>query len=305
MDSGTPSGSPGAAVASPDGPLIRNISDTALWAAAYRAEENERPDAAYRDPLARQLAGERGVRAIAKMPTGRRATWAWVIRTLLFDRFINEVLSADSPDGPVDMVINLAAGLDARPYRMDLRPDLRWIEVDLPDLIAYKSEILGDERPRCQLERVAMDLADPAARQALFERLGQGASNALIICEGILVYLDTEEVKTLAGQLAGQSGFKHWLMDIASPALLRMLQRKIGGPLSDAGAPLKFGPREGVAFYEPLGWKCVEAHSMIKAAAEIKRLSLLMRLFAGCPDPVTDEQREKRPWSAVCLLERM
>ena len=41
-------------------PLIRNISDTALWAAAYRARENERPNAVFRDPFARRLAGSRG-----------------------------------------------------------------------------------------------------------------------------------------------------------------------------------------------------------------------------------------------------
>jgi O-methyltransferase involved in polyketide biosynthesis len=36
---------------------IRNISDTARWVAVYRARENERPDAVFRDPFARRLAG--------------------------------------------------------------------------------------------------------------------------------------------------------------------------------------------------------------------------------------------------------
>src|SRR5947209_10178965 len=41
---------------------IRNISDTARWAAVYRARETERADAVFLDPLARKLAGERGER---------------------------------------------------------------------------------------------------------------------------------------------------------------------------------------------------------------------------------------------------
>ena len=41
-------------------PLIRHISDTARWAALYRARETERSDAIFRDPCARRLAGERG-----------------------------------------------------------------------------------------------------------------------------------------------------------------------------------------------------------------------------------------------------
>lgn len=47
---------------SPSEPLIRNISDTALWAAVYRAYETEREDALFQDPYARRLAGERGER---------------------------------------------------------------------------------------------------------------------------------------------------------------------------------------------------------------------------------------------------
>ena len=39
---------------------FRNISDTARWVAVYRAIESERPDAWFRDPLAKRLAGERG-----------------------------------------------------------------------------------------------------------------------------------------------------------------------------------------------------------------------------------------------------
>jgi O-methyltransferase involved in polyketide biosynthesis len=36
---------------------IEHISDTARWVAFYRAMETERPDAIFRDPFARQLAG--------------------------------------------------------------------------------------------------------------------------------------------------------------------------------------------------------------------------------------------------------
>ena len=39
---------------------IENVSDTALWVAIYRAIETDRPDAHFRDPLARRLAGDRG-----------------------------------------------------------------------------------------------------------------------------------------------------------------------------------------------------------------------------------------------------
>src|SRR5437899_361360 len=148
-------------------PLIRNISDTARWAAVYRARETERPDALFRDPFARRLAGDRGEQIAAAMKFTDRHTWSWVTRTYLFDQFITEQIAQG-----VDAVVNLAAGLDARPYRMPLPPALKWVEVDLPDLLNYKDEILAGEKPVCQLERVRLDLADVAARRELFQRIG-------------------------------------------------------------------------------------------------------------------------------------
>lgn len=56
-------------------PLIRNVSDTARWVAFYRAQETERPDAVFRDPFARRLAGQRGEQIAKAMPLGRDNSW--------------------------------------------------------------------------------------------------------------------------------------------------------------------------------------------------------------------------------------
>src|SRR5262249_38710240 len=114
---------------SASGPLIRNISDTALWVAVYRARETERPEALCRCPLARKLAGERGEQIARSMQFGERHAWSYVARTWLVDRIVTEQVAQGT-----DMVVNLAAGLDTRPYRMDLPRSLRWIEVDLPGM---------------------------------------------------------------------------------------------------------------------------------------------------------------------------
>ncbi|PYQ37572.1 MAG: SAM-dependent methyltransferase [Acidobacteria bacterium] len=275
-------------------PLVRNVSDTALWAAAYRARENDRPNPLFRDPFARRLAGTRGLR-IAETLTASDS-WAWVTRTYLFDRFIRERIAQDT-----DTVVNLAAGLDSRPYRMDLPAALRWIEVDLPDLLAYKEEALAGEKPRCALERIALDLSDAAARRSLFERLG-GAGNALVVTEGLLIYLTAEEVAMLAGDLTRPAAFRHWVLDLVSPGLLRMLQKKTKGELDAAGAPLKFGPAEGPGFFQTYGWRSVEVASIIQSAAKLKQLSFGMRLIAMLPQ--SDGPQGSRPWGGVCLLER-
>ncbi len=68
----------------------------------------------------------------------------FVARTYAFDRLIDQALAEG-----VDLVVNLAAGLDARPYRMALPPSLRWVEVDLPEILDYKTDALASATPRC------------------------------------------------------------------------------------------------------------------------------------------------------------
>ena len=103
------------------------------------------------------------------------------------------------------MVVNLAAGLDARPYRMDLPRSLQWVEVDLPEILAHKEEILRNEKPVCALERVRLDLSNTSARRELFSELGRRANRVLVVAEGLLVYLTEEEVAALGRDLAAQA----------------------------------------------------------------------------------------------------
>ncbi len=284
-------------IASADGPLIRNISDTALWVAVYRARETERPDAVFRDPLARRLAGERGEQIARSMQFGERHAWSYVARTWLVDQIIAEQVRQGT-----DLVINLAAGLDTRPYRMDLPGSLRWIEVDLPAMIDYKEQLLSGEKALCQLEQLRLDLSDVNARRALFTELGRKGKKALVLSEGLVIYLTRDEVGTLARDLSVVPSFQHWVLDLISPGLLEMLQKNLGTPLTAAGSPLKFGPEEGPDFFLPLGWQPVEVHSLLKTAARLKRLSLGMRLVALLPQ--SNGRQGSRPWGAICLFTR-
>src|SRR5436305_8472538 len=95
--------------------LVETVSDTARWVAAHRAVESARADAHFHDPLAALLAGERGAAIAAKAPTMARGGWAIVARTHAIDDLIDASLRQGC-----DRVLCLAAGLDARPYRLQL-----------------------------------------------------------------------------------------------------------------------------------------------------------------------------------------
>ncbi len=278
-------------------PVIQNISDTARWVAVFRARESARPDALFQDPFAGRLAGSRGEEIAANMRYVNRHSWSMVARTFVIDELVRKEVEQG-----VDMVVNLAAGLDTRPYRMELPASLQWVEVDLPEILTYKEAMLAGEKPKCRLERVRLDLADRDARRELFQRLSRDAAKALVISEGLLIYLTTEDVSSLARDLADAPAFQNWVIDIASPALLRMLQKKMGQQLAQGNSAMKFAPEKGADHFREHGWKPVQVQSMLHTAARLKRLPLSLRLFAFFPEPVGPPG--SRPWSGVCLLER-
>lgn len=247
--------------------VIRHISDTARWVAVYRAMESERPDALFRDPYARRLAGERGEQIMRSVSRGRSAAWSMIVRTALFDEIILRLVNQES----VRTVLSLAAGLDARPYRLSLPASLRWVEVDLPEILAYKEEVLADAQPGCAVERVRLDLADRAARQELFARLGAGGGPTLVISEGLLVYLPEQEVAALAADLAAAPGLRWWLTDVVSPTILRYMQRGWNKALPTGQVSFQFAPAAGGDFFRQFGWKPVEFRSFWQEARRLKR----------------------------------
>ena len=276
---------------------VRNVSDTALWAAHFRAEESRRPDALFRDPYAEKLGAQRGGEMARTLPQGLSHAWAWVARTYLFDQMLQKEIA----DG-ADLIVNCAAGLDARPYRMQLPPTLQWIEADLPDMLSYKKELLANDKPTCQLERIAVNLADINERRRFLGGIADHGKRGIVLTEGLLIYLSREEVSQLAEDLAGVASPQRWILDMHSPRLLAMMQRRTGKALEKVGASFKFGPVEGPDFFRPHGWTPVQIEGLLHTAARFKRPPLLLRLIAR----ISDVRRWKanRPWAGVCLLQK-
>jgi methyltransferase (TIGR00027 family) len=272
---------------------IENVSDTAYLIAAHRASESARPDALFHDVLADRLAGERGREIVAAAPRLLSSGWPVVARTKLIDDFILDAVSQGC-----DRVLNLAAGLDSRPYRLDLNPDFHWVEADLAELMDEKGRVLADENPCCHLKRHAVDLANPVALANFLDESLTGAEAALVLTEGLLNYLDYRDVDSLSAALR-QRNVAWWVFDLFSPALARRLVRKSDRMLDKA--PFKFAPADGVAFFEKRGWKTADVESMLSAAHRFKRLPLLMQPITLLPSP-NPRRFGNKIWNGVVRL---
>ncbi len=249
-----------------DNSPIDHVSDTALWVAHYRELETERPDALFQDPFAKILVGEKGRRIAEGMKaTSTFTAWTMVIRTVVIDDFIQTLIKEG-----VDTIINLGAGLDTRPYRMALPESLLWIEVDYPHMIAHKELHLAKEKPRCLLERVALDLADREKRRRFLAETAARSKKTLIITEGVLPYLEEEQVGALAEDLNAHAPFQFWIAEYLSPEIYRFF--KSSKRMKQMGnAPFRFFPADWFGFFAKYRWIVRETKYLTEESIRLKR----------------------------------
>lgn len=281
---------------------IQDVSDTAFWIAYHRALESARPDALFRDPFAARLAGERGRRISDAMPTSAVVAWTVALRTRIIDDYIMSAVRSG-----IDTVLCLGAGLDARPYRMALPPELRWIEADYPHVMDYKEGILRDDTAACRVERVRIDLADVAERQKLLHRVDASSQGILVLTEGVIPYLANDEAASLAGALRSMRRARLWIVDYLSPAAVAFRRRR-GVRRSMQNAPFKFAPGDWFAFFDQRGWHVKEIHYYPEEAARYARpmpLPLVARVLITVSHVWMSAKRrdELRTFGGYAMLE--
>jgi methyltransferase (TIGR00027 family) len=201
---------------------ISHVSDTALMVAACRALESETPDGLVHDPFAARLAGERGLAMLRALPQPEMTRFGIGVRSHFMDELLLEALAVE----PIATVVSLGCGLDTRPWRLELPPALRWIEADFADMLDYKDGLMAAETPRCRRERITADLNDAAERRAIYTAVGPAP--ALMITEGLLVYLPAATVEALAAEAGRESGISLWMSDIMTTGFARALNLDTG-----------------------------------------------------------------------------
>jgi methyltransferase (TIGR00027 family) len=171
------------------------IAKTASWTAAIRALESDRPDRLFSDPFARALAGTEGLQMLDAANVGIYVA----IRTRFFDDF---VLSVNRTG--IRQVVIVAAGMDTRAFRLSWAAGTTVYEVDRPELLRIKNDILVEQRaqPQCVRTTIGVDL-EHEWHASLKEAGFKHDEPSLWLVEGLLFYLENPAVHKILAQLSG------------------------------------------------------------------------------------------------------
>jgi methyltransferase (TIGR00027 family) len=227
------------------------VAGTGLLVAAIRAAESSRDDRLFTDPYADKLAGETGraLLAAAIAETGERSMAQIVVRTrFLDDALLRAVRTADQ-------VVILAAGMDARAFRLAWPDSAVVYELDQPAVIAAKNDVLADDKPRCRRVAVGVDLADDWPT-ALTETGFDPAAPTVWLIEGLLQYLDEDAVRALFDRVDRLSAPGSTLLyDVVGKALLESpMMASLVKAMAERGSPWLFGTDEPGDLAGRHGW---------------------------------------------------
>jgi methyltransferase (TIGR00027 family) len=178
---------------------MSDVSRTALGVATMRAIETRRPDRLFEDPYAEAFIPltpekiEHANQSVFRVHI--------VVRTRFFDDYLLAAVKAGCRQ-----VVLVAAGLDARAFRLAWPEEVRLFELDLPALLAYKEKVLTSRNaePRVPRTVVAVDLREDWPRELLAAGFDPSVPTAWLV-EGLLVYLSPEDAAGVLAAVTSQS----------------------------------------------------------------------------------------------------
>lgn len=129
---------------------------------------------------------------------------------------------------------------------------------------------------------MCLDLTDSSCLSHLLDLVDSDSDgrDALVLTEGLLVYLEEEHVRALAKAIRARLHLCKWILDIAGPlALSSQYSRGLQRNLEAANAAMRFAPAEGAEFFSALGWTPVQVHSAWDAAFQAKDVTIGLDLL--------------------------
>jgi O-methyltransferase involved in polyketide biosynthesis len=124
-----------------------------------------------------------------KLVDRRSKVFDVAVRTKVLDEMVRRFVRRQ-PDA---VVLDLGAGLDGRISRVSPPPSVEWYDVDFPEVVALREQLLPQYT---NAHNVGTNLTDPDWLQAI-----RGDRPAMIVADGLLLFLAHHEFITLLNRL--------------------------------------------------------------------------------------------------------
>lgn len=241
------------------------ISKTAFYCCGVRMQDAESDNPVCGDVYAKTFMNEEGLRVLEAFKDETSPNATNVVR----HRIIDDFLRAELRQNPEMRVVTIGAGFDSRPYRID---GGTWIEIDEPQIIAYKNERLPVENSANALSRIPMDFAT----DSLEEKLAAAASDepVVIVIEGVFVYLSEAEIAELLQKLHRLFPRHRLICDLVSQDFFEQYSKSLHEKINDIGTAFRFTADEPENIFLKSGYRRTQWISIIERASELELIKI-------------------------------
>lgn len=195
------------------------------------------------------------------------------ITMLARHRIIDDILRAALITRPELCIVTIGAGLDTRPYRID---GGTWIELDAPELLAYKNEKLPVSECKNSLHRVAIDFS----AESLQEKLSAFAryDHVMFVVEGVMLYLTEQEIKEMLGSLESIFPQHSLICDLITRDTIAMFGKSLTDKLNGIGASFKAVENPRAVMLED-GYSLNQTVSIVEKAVDFLDLTAMRKMM--------------------------
>lgn len=242
-----------------DDKLMKPISNTAFYCCGVRMQDAEKSNSVCQDIYAKNFMDERGLDIFSAFTSEKNPNAGNVARHRIIDNIVRDEL-LQSPD---TTIILIGAGFDSRAYRLNSG---NWIELDEPQIIAYKNECLPIEQCKNKLQRIAIDFEI----ESLADKLQPFASNqpVVIILEGVLIYLP-EDVIAQTLKILNDLFPKHTLIcDLMTDKFYQKYSYTLHQKFGEFGANFKFTSAKPMTVFSDANYQLLKKQSILGKAIE-------------------------------------
>ena len=244
---------------------MKPISKTAFYCCGVRMQDAASDNPVCGDSFAKVFMNEDGLRVLEAFKDETSPNATNVVRHRIIDDFLRAELEKNSGL----TIVTIGAGFDSRPYRLT---GGTWVEIDEPQIIAYKNERLPAENCANRLSRIAMDFATDSLEEKLAPFAGRNP--VVIVIEGVFVYLSEPEIAGLLEKLRRLFPRHQLICDLLSRSFFERYSKTLHEKINGIGTTFRYTADDPGDIFLAGGYRRTHWVSIVERASELELIKI-------------------------------
>jgi len=252
---------------------MKPISKTAFYCCGVRMQDAELPKPVCDDVYAKVFMSQEGLQILETFKDETGPNTSNVAR----HRIIDDLLRQELRTNPNLCVIIIGAGFDTRAFRLT---GGAWVELDEPQVIAYKDERLPASKSPNELHRIPIDFSTDSVEEKLSPFSNRGP--VIVVIEGVFMYLEQGVINELLWTLRRLFPRHKLICDLMTRKFFENYGKTIHEKLTGMGATFKFTVENPEEIFLNNEYRLVDTISIVEQSVRFKMSrapSLIWKLF--------------------------